>query len=128
MLGCPHDIKGLGIDAYVKLMAGATVSDASRADLVKSAREQNGPIAALGVIQFAPSRPKTRSVKIMRLRKIADNDHGDSGDTSTLVEPNVVSDLIHNRAGNPGRWAVRSYLHDDYCRLPLNLTARSKPV
>ncbi|MDH3741391.1 MAG: acetate--CoA ligase [Hyphomicrobiales bacterium] len=100
VVGYPHDIKGQGIYAYVTLMTGAQGTDELRAELVKSVRQTIGPIASPDLIQFAPSLPKTRSGKIMRriLRKIAANDYGELGDTSTLADPEVVSDLIENRA------------------------------
>jgi acetyl-CoA synthetase len=100
VVGYPHDIKGQGIYAYVTLMAGSQSSEELRAELVKWVRQQIGPIATPDVIQFAPSLPKTRSGKIMRriLRKIAANDYKELGDTSTLADPEVVSDLIKSRA------------------------------
>jgi acetyl-CoA synthetase len=100
VVGYPHDVKGQGIYAYVTLMTGAQGTDELRAELVKSVRQTIGPIASPDIIQFAPSLPKTRSGKIMRriLRKIAANDYGELGDTSTLADPEVVSDLIENRA------------------------------
>jgi acetyl-CoA synthetase len=101
VVGYPHDIKGQGIYAYVTLMAGSQSSEELRLELVKWVRQQIGPIATPDVIQFAPSLPKTRSGKIMRriLRKIAANDYEELGDTSTLADPEVVSDLVQNRAG-----------------------------
>lgn len=100
VVGYPHDIKGQGIFAFVTLMSGEAGTDELRADLVKSVRRQIGPIASPDLVQFAPSLPKTRSGKIMRriLRKIAKGDFDDFGDTSTLAEPGVVSDLIKQRA------------------------------
>ena len=99
-MGYPHIIKGEGIYAYVTLMQDVDESDDLHSTLIKWVREQIGPIAAPDVIQFAPSLPKTRSGKIMRriLRKIAKNEYGDLGDTSTLADPSIVSDLIENRA------------------------------
>ncbi len=99
VVGYPHDIKGQGIYAYVTLMAGEEPTEALRAELVKWVRSEIGPIATPDLIQFAPSLPKTRSGKIMRriLRKIAADDYGQLGDTSTLAEPAVVDDLIENR-------------------------------
>jgi acetyl-CoA synthetase len=101
VVGYPHDIKGQGIYAYVTLMSGEEPSEALRKELVAWVRKEIGPIASPDVIQFAPGLPKTRSGKIMRriLRKIAENDFGSLGDTSTLADPSVVDDLIQNRAG-----------------------------
>ena len=102
VVGFPHDIKGQGIYAYVTLMAGATPSEAMRKELVTHVRKEIGPIASPDIIQFAPGLPKTRSGKIMRriLRKIAENEFGSLGDTSTLADPSVVDDLIENRKAN----------------------------
>jgi acetyl-CoA synthetase len=99
VVGYPHDIKGQGIYCYVTLAAGATGSDDVRKDLVAHVRKEIGPFAAPDKIQFAPGLPKTRSGKIMRriLRKIAEDDFGALGDTSTLADPAVVDDLIANR-------------------------------
>ncbi|MBV8849039.1 MAG: acetate--CoA ligase [Methylobacteriaceae bacterium] len=99
VVGFPHDIKGQGIYAYVTLMSGEKPSDALRKELVAWVRKEIGPIASPDVIQFAPGLPKTRSGKIMRriLRKIAENEFGALGDTSTLADPTVVDDLIKNR-------------------------------
>lgn len=99
VVGYPHAMKGQGIYAYVTLMNGVDPSDELRADLEKWVRTEIGPIAKPDLIQWAPGLPKTRSGKIMRriLRKIAENDHGSLGDTSTLAEPEVVDDLIANR-------------------------------
>ncbi|NVJ98857.1 MAG: acetate--CoA ligase [Alphaproteobacteria bacterium] len=99
VVGFPHDIKGQGIYAYVTLHAGTESSDRLRKDLVALVRQEIGPIASPDFIQFAPALPKTRSGKIMRriLRKIAENEYGNLGDTSTLAEPGVVDDLIENR-------------------------------
>jgi acetyl-CoA synthetase len=101
VVGYPHEIKGQGIYAYVTLNVGELPSDDLRAALVKWVRQEIGPIAAPDVIQFAPGLPKTRSGKIMRriLRKIAENEIGSLGDTSTLADPAVVDDLVKNRAG-----------------------------
>ena len=100
VVGFPHDIKGQGIYAYVTLMHGIEGDDDLLAELMQWVRKEIGPIAKPDVIQWAPSLPKTRSGKIMRriLRKIAENDYGALGDTSTLAEPAVVDDLITNRA------------------------------
>ncbi|MBF0247660.1 MAG: acetate--CoA ligase [Alphaproteobacteria bacterium] len=99
VVGAPHEIKGQGIYAYVTLNAGEQPSDALKAELVKWVRKEIGPIATPDWLQFAPGLPKTRSGKIMRriLRKIAENDFGTLGDTSTLADPHVVEDLIENR-------------------------------
>lgn len=101
VVGFPHDIKGQGIYAYVSLMAGQDYTDELRSELINWVRREIGPIAKPDVIQWAPGLPKTRSGKIMRriLRKIAENDYGTLGDTSTLADPSVVDDLIANRAG-----------------------------
>ena len=99
VVGYPHDIKGQGIYCYVTLMNGETPSDELRTELRNWVRSEIGPIASPDVIQWAPGLPKTRSGKIMRriLRKIAENDFGALGDTSTLADPSVVDDLIANR-------------------------------
>ncbi|WP_262298265.1 acetate--CoA ligase [Microvirga sesbaniae] len=99
VVGYPHDIKGQGIYAYVTLMAGEEPSEELRKELVAWVRKEIGPIASPDLIQFAPGLPKTRSGKIMRriLRKIAEDEFGALGDTSTLADPAVVDDLITNR-------------------------------
>ena len=99
VVGYPHDIKGQGIYAYVTLNLGEEPSDELGAELVRWVRSEIGPIATPDLIQWAPGLPKTRSGKIMRriLRKIAEDDFGNLGDTSTLAEPAVVDDLIENR-------------------------------
>lgn len=99
VVGYPHDIKGQGIYVYVTLIAGAEPSDELRTELRNWVRKEIGPIATPDLIQWAPGLPKTRSGKIMRriLRKIADNDYLNLGDTSTLAEPEVVDKLIENR-------------------------------
>jgi acetyl-CoA synthetase len=99
VVGYPHDIKGQGIYAYVTLMAGEKPDEALRKELVQWVRKEIGPIASPDLIQFAPSLPKTRSGKIMRriLRKIAEDEFGNLGDTSTLADPAVVDDLVTNR-------------------------------
>jgi len=101
VVGFPHDIKGQGIYAYVTLNAGTEPTEELRKALVAHVRNEIGPIAAPDVIQWAPGLPKTRSGKIMRriLRKIAENEVGALGDTSTLADPSVVDDLVKNRAG-----------------------------
>ncbi|MGX9391321.1 acetate--CoA ligase [Nitrobacteraceae bacterium UC4446_H13] len=99
VVGYPHDIKGQGIYAYVTLMAGVEPSEQLRKDLVAWVRKDIGPIASPDLIQFAPGLPKTRSGKIMRriLRKIAEDEPGSLGDTTTLADPTVVTDLVDNR-------------------------------
>jgi len=99
VVGFPHDIKGQGIYVYVTLVAGAEATDELRVELRNWVRKEIGPIATPDFIQWAPGLPKTRSGKIMRriLRKIAENDFGDLGDTSTLAEPEVVNALIESR-------------------------------
>ncbi|MBT8110547.1 MAG: acetate--CoA ligase [Gammaproteobacteria bacterium] len=99
VVGYPHDIKGQGIYAYVTLMEGIEATDELRAELQKWVRKEIGPIAKPDLIQWAPGLPKTRSGKIMRriLRKVAADDFGSLGDTSTLADPAVVDDLIENR-------------------------------
>ncbi|MEJ2603265.1 MAG: acetate--CoA ligase [Gammaproteobacteria bacterium] len=99
VVGYPHDIKGQGIYAYVTLMEGIDASDEVLDELRQWVRKEIGPIASPDLIQFAPGLPKTRSGKIMRriLRKVAENDYGNLGDTSTLADPAVVNDLIENR-------------------------------
>jgi acetyl-CoA synthetase len=104
VVGYPHAIKGQGIYAYVSLMAGEAPTEELRKELVNWVRKEIGPIASPDVIQFAPGLPKTRSGKIMRriLRKIAENDFSNLGDTSTLADPSVVDDLVRNRANKLG--------------------------
>ena len=104
VVGYPHDIKGQGIYCYVTLMAGESGSDALRKELVGHVRKEIGPIASPDKIQFAPGLPKTRSGKIMRriLRKIAEDEFGNLGDTSTLADPSVVDSLIDNRQNKKG--------------------------
>ncbi|MDG1019864.1 MAG: acetate--CoA ligase [Emcibacteraceae bacterium] len=99
VVGFPHDIKGQGIYAYVTLMSGHDPSEELKKTLVQWVRKEIGPIATPDHIQFAPGLPKTRSGKIMRriLRKIAEDDYSNLGDTSTLADPSVVHDLIANR-------------------------------
>jgi acetyl-CoA synthetase len=99
VVGYPHDIKGTGIYCYVTLMAGEKGSEDLRKDLVAHVRKEIGAIASPDLIQFSPGLPKTRSGKIMRriLRKIAEDEFGSLGDTSTLADPAVVEDLIANR-------------------------------
>ncbi len=99
VVGYPHEVKGQGIYAYVTLMGGEEPNDALRKELETWVRAEIGPIAKPDLIQWAPGLPKTRSGKIMRriLRKIAEDDFGALGDTSTLADPSVVDDLIANR-------------------------------
>ncbi|MFG6564829.1 acetate--CoA ligase [Sulfitobacter sp. 1A13421] len=99
VVGYPHDVKGQGIYCYVTLMSGEAPSEELRAELRNWVRQEIGPIASPDLIQWAPGLPKTRSGKIMRriLRKIAEDDYGALGDTSTLADPGVVDDLIGNR-------------------------------
>jgi len=99
VVGYPHDLKGQGIYAYVTLNAGETPSEELRKELVTWVRREIGPIASPDLIQWAPGLPKTRSGKIMRriLRKIAANEHEALGDTSTLADPGVVTDLVEHR-------------------------------
>ncbi len=99
VVGYPHDIKGQGIYAYVTLKAGIEPSEDLRKELVQWVRKEIGPIATPDMIQWAPGLPKTRSGKIMRriLRKIAENDFSNLGDTSTLADPAVVDDLVKHR-------------------------------
>ena len=99
VVGYPHNIKGQGIYAYVTLMAGEQPTEELRKELVAWVRKEIGAIASPDLIQFAPGLPKTRSGKIMRriLRKIAEDDFGNLGDTTTLADPAVVDDLVNNR-------------------------------
>ena len=99
VVGFPHDIKGQGIYAYVTLMDGEEPTEALRKELISWVRQEIGPIASPDLIQFAPGLPKTRSGKIMRriLRKIAEDQFENLGDTSTLADPGVVNDLVNNR-------------------------------
>ena len=103
VVGFPHDIKGQGIYAYVTLIAGIDPTEELRKELRDWVRKEIGPIASPDFIQWAPGLPKTRSGKIMRriLRKVAANDYGELGDTSTLADPSVVEDLIANRMQKP---------------------------
>jgi acetyl-CoA synthetase len=99
VVGYPHDIKGQGIYAYVTLKAGEATSEELRKELVLWVRKEIGAIASPDLIQWAPGLPKTRSGKIMRriLRKIAENEYSNLGDTSTLADPGVVNELVENR-------------------------------
>ncbi|MBC7669308.1 MAG: acetate--CoA ligase [Gemmatimonadaceae bacterium] len=100
VVGYPHDIKGQGVYAYVTLKSGVEATDELRKTLILWVRQEIGPFAAPDILQWAPGLPKTRSGKIMRriLRKIAENELGSLGDTSTLADPSVVEDLVKNRA------------------------------
>ncbi|MGE0750698.1 MAG: acetate--CoA ligase [Variibacter sp.] len=104
VVGYPHDIKGQAIYAYVTLMAGVTSGPELHKELVQWVRQEIGAFASPEKLQFAPSLPKTRSGKIMRriLRKIAEDDFGNLGDTSTLADPTVVDDLVSNRQNKKG--------------------------
>ncbi|HEY3145404.1 MAG TPA: acetate--CoA ligase, partial [Dongiaceae bacterium] len=99
VVGYPHDIKGQGIYAYVTLKLGVEPTEELRKELVQWVRKEIGPIAQPDLLQWAPGLPKTRSGKIMRriLRKIAENDYSNLGDTSTLADPTVVQSLVDNR-------------------------------
>jgi acetyl-CoA synthetase len=99
VVGYPHDVKGQGIYCYVTLNTDEEPTDELRLELRNWVRKEIGPIASPDLIQWAPGLPKTRSGKIMRriLRKIAENDFGALGDTSTLADPSVVDNLIENR-------------------------------
>jgi len=99
VVGCPHEIKGQGIYAYVTLKSGINSSDALKRELVLHVRQEIGPIATPDHIHWAPGLPKTRSGKIMRriLRKIAANEFENLGDISTLADPDVVMKLIETR-------------------------------
>jgi acetyl-CoA synthetase len=99
VVAMPHELKGQGIYCYVTLKAGEAPSETLRLELINWVRQEIGPIATPDVIQWAPGLPKTRSGKIMRriLRKIAENDFGSLGDTSTLADPGVVDELIKTR-------------------------------
>ena len=99
MVGFPHELKGQGIYAYVTLNAGEEPSEELRKELITWVRKEIGPIASPDLIQWSPGLPKTRSGKIMRriLRKIAANEHDALGDTSTLADPSVVTELVENR-------------------------------
>jgi acetyl-CoA synthetase len=104
VVGCPHDIKGQGIYAYVTLKAGIEGTDALKKELIAHVRKEIGPIATPDHLQWAPGLPKTRSGKIMRriLRKIAEDEPSSLGDTSTLADPAVVDDLVKNRQNKKG--------------------------
>ena len=99
VVGYPHDIKGQGVWCYVTLQQGVAPTDELKRELINEVRQEIGPIAAPDVIQWAPALPKTRSGKIMRriLRKIAEGDTSNLGDTTTLADPSVVDELVRNR-------------------------------
>jgi acetyl-CoA synthetase len=99
VVGYPHDIKGQGVYVYVTLLQGEDPSDELLKELKQWVRKEIGPIATPDIIQFTPALPKTRSGKIMRriLRKVAANEYGSLGDTSTLADPGVVDELIEKR-------------------------------
>jgi acetyl-CoA synthetase len=101
VVGFPHDIKGQGIYAFVTLKADRAPTEALRAELIMWVRADIGPFAAPDAIQWAPALPKTRSGKIMRriLRKVAEGDVANLGDTTTLADPSAVDDLVKNRVG-----------------------------
>jgi acetyl-CoA synthetase len=101
VVGYPHDVKGQGIYCFVTLKADVVPTDILQAELKGWVRREIGPFAAPDIVQFAPGLPKTRSGKIMRriLRKIAENDLSNLGDTTTLADPSVVDDLVKNRVG-----------------------------
>ena len=103
VVGYPHDIKGQGVYAFVTLKSGVQPTDALKKELIKWVREEISPIAQPDIIQWAPGLPKTRSGKIMRriLRKIAENQTDQLGDTSTLADPQVVQELVRHRAIKP---------------------------
>jgi acetyl-CoA synthetase len=100
VVGYPHEIKGQGIYCYVTLKADVEPTSSLEPELRNWVRREIGPFASPDVIQFAPGLPKTRSGKIMRriLRKVAEGDVGNLGDTTTLADPAVVDDLVRNRA------------------------------
>ncbi len=120
VVGYPHSIKGQGIYCYVTVMSGHEGNEALRADLVKHVRSEIGPIASPDKIQFAPGLPKTRSGKIMRriLRKIAEDDFGALGDTSTLADP--VSSRPDREPAEPGQLK----LHHSLALPPLEFLAK----
>jgi acetyl-CoA synthetase len=105
VVGCPHDLKGQGIYAYVTLASGHAPDEALRRELIAWVRQEIGPIATPDVVHWAPNLPKTRSGKIMRriLRKIAAAEHDQLGDVSTLADPAVVDELIRHAALPAGR-------------------------
>ena len=102
VVGYPHDIKGNGLYCYVTLNAGENETGDLDRELKLWVRKQIGPLATPDLIHFTPGLPKTRSGKIMRriLRKIAANEHGQLGDTTTLADPSVVDSLVENRKNN----------------------------
>jgi len=104
VVGYPHEIKGTGIYAYVTLVSGGQPTEDLRKELALWVRKEIGALAAPDLLQWAPALPKTRSGKIMRriLRKIAANEHDQLGDTSTLADPAVVTDLVNQRMNKAG--------------------------
>ena len=98
VVGCPHEVKGQGIYAYVTLVADAEPTEELRKELIAWVRHEIGPIATPDFVQWAPGLPKTRSGKIMRriLRKIAAHEHDQLGDVSTLADPSVVEQLVRD--------------------------------
>jgi acetyl-CoA synthetase len=104
VVGYPHEIKGQGIYCFVTLKSDVEVTPSLEPELRNWVRREIGPFASPDVIQFAPGLPKTRSGKIMRriLRKVAEGDIANLGDTSTLADPSVVDDLVRNRAADDG--------------------------
>ena len=100
VVGVAHELKGQGLYAFVTLKAGREGDDSLRAELLDEVRREIGRFAAPEAIQWAPGLPKTRSGKIMRriLRKIAEGETGELGDTSTLADPGVVDELVKGRA------------------------------
>ena len=103
VVGYPHDIKGQGIYVYVTLVAGEEGDEALERELRSHVRTEISPIASPDILHFTPALPKTRSGKIMRriLRKIAENDFGSLGDTSTLADPSLVDSLVEGRRNRP---------------------------
>ncbi|MCX7770408.1 MAG: acetyl-coenzyme A synthetase, partial [Proteobacteria bacterium] len=99
VVGMPHEIKGQGIYAYVILKEGFTPSEDLRKELIQHVRKEIGPIATPDIIHFVPNLPKTRSGKIMRriLRKVAENEFENIGDTTTLADPTVVQIIIDGK-------------------------------
>ena len=123
VVGIPHEMKGQGIAAFVTLERGRAPNDAMKKELIAWVRKQIGALATPDQIQFSPGLPKTRSGKIMRriLRKIAEDDFGNLGDTSTLADPAVVDDLVNNRQNKKAAKAVKERKHTArvYERFPI---------
>ena len=99
-MGFPHDIKGQGICVFVTLNSGSQTSEALKSSLKQWVRSAIGPVATPDIIQWAPGLPKTRSGKITRriLRRIATYEYDNLGDISTFADPDVIDQLITNRA------------------------------